>query len=145
VTDLFTIDPPRNEPAEDDAAPESGGRKLRWSAEAVRIAVGFILIAAVFALLILRPMLSGDIKSWTPSVGDCVTAAYSDADVSSMKALDCADKRAASVVVGVFQDRDEADLDSAGDPCATYPRAESEVFYGKPHNGFILCLAPNTR
>lgn len=100
-----------------------------------------ILVFVVAGVAIGGPILSGKISAWTPSVGDCVTAAHTDEDVKNVKAVDCQDPAAASKVVTVYQDRDADDLGSAHDPCNGVAEWDSEIFYGKPHNGFILCLA----
>lgn len=97
----------------------------------------------VFGYFTLKPILEGRIGGWTPSVGDCITAAYSDADIKNVQSVGCADERAADKVIGVFQYRDKAEFDGPGNPCFDVAGSVRSIFYGKPHNGFILCLAAN--
>ena len=133
MSDLFTIDQPESEPSQ---APRVSRR-----GEALRLLGLLAGAAVVFGLVILIPKLSGRITQWTPAVGDCVTAAHSDEDVKDVKAVDCQDGAAASKVIAVYDGRDSNDMGSYKDPCANVPQWDSEIFYGQPHSGFILCLA----
>jgi hypothetical protein len=114
--------------------------KHAWSLRAISMIAGIIGGLAMLVTFLIAPALSGKIGAWTPSVGDCVTAAYTDEDVKDVRAVDCDDPSAASKVIAVYQARDVNDLGSFQDPCANVPDWDSEIFYGQPHNGFILCL-----
>jgi hypothetical protein len=118
-------------------------RKYAWSVRSVQVVAGVVISFVALYLFILKPALDGKITGWTPSVGDCVTAAHSDADVKDVKRVDCKDSQAAEKVIGVFQSREKADFDGPDNPCLGMDDAVETIFYGKPHNGFILCLAAN--
>lgn len=118
-------------------------RKYAWSARSVQLVAAIALSLLAFGLIILKPMLEGKITGWTPSVGDCVTAAHDDADVKNVKRVDCADSQAADKVIAVFQYREVAEFEGPDNPCLAMADSVQSIFYGTAHNGYILCLAEN--
>jgi hypothetical protein len=86
---------------------------------------------------------SGNITAKTPKVGECVTAAKSDADIDNVKIVGCGDATAADKVIGVLNDQKLSAFNASENPCTSFPDAESAIFYGKEKSGFILCLVPN--
>jgi hypothetical protein len=86
--------------------------------------------------------LSGNITAKTPKVGQCVTAAKSNADVDKVKIVGCDDASAADKVVGVLNGQKFSSFNASENPCTSFPDAESAIFYGKETDGFVLCLVP---
>jgi hypothetical protein len=118
-------------------------RKHRWLVVSVRAVLAIAGSLAAFGLLVVRPMLDGHIAGWAPSAGDCVTAAHSSAEVKNVRRVDCSDGDAAFKVLKVFKYRDKAEFEGPQNPCLDDGVSVETIFYGKPHNGFILCLADN--
>lgn len=133
-------------PIEHDVKPRRNFRmpfSEAWSLPAVRLIAGIVIALLAFGFVYLKPAIEGKITGWTPSVGDCVTAAHSDAEVKDVKAVDCSDSRAARKVIGVFKYREMAEFEGPDNPCIDIADTVETIFYGQPHNGFILCLADN--
>lgn len=119
------------------------GKALVW--RLVGLAVVLLIGGGFFAY----KYLSGNITAKTPAVGECVTAANSDADIQNVKAVDCSSAEARDKVVGVLTGKTKAQAnvqDEATFECKGFPATETWIWMedsAGSGKGTILCLAPN--
>ncbi|WP_027341869.1 LppU/SCO3897 family protein [Hamadaea tsunoensis] len=127
---------PPQEPSRGKAIAKGIGAALLW-----RLIIGAVVLVIAGGWFAYK-YFSGNITAKTPTVGECVTAAKTDADVDNVKTVDCNSPDAADKVVGVLNDQSYSSFKASDNPCTAYPTAESAIFYGKDTNGFVLCLVP---
>ncbi|NUT34084.1 MAG: hypothetical protein HOV79_13540 [Hamadaea sp.] len=142
MSDPITYAPAPQQPQEESKGKQIAkgiGKALLW-----RLVVGAIVLVIAGGWFAYK-YFDGNITAKTPTVGECVTDAKSDADVDNVKAVPCTDATAVNKVVGVHNNKTEAYFKATENPCTEFPEAESAYFYGKATSGFILCLAPNKK
>lgn len=133
--------PEAQQPAPVPAPPAKRGMSA-WTIIRIVIAVGVLVIGGgIWAY----NYFSGSITAKTPKVGECVTAAATNADVENVKIVGCGDAKAADKVIGVLNGQKYSAFNASENPCTSFPDAESAIFYGEENDGFVLCLVPNAK
>lgn len=118
------------------------GKALLW--RLVGLAVVLLIGLGFFAF----KYMSGNITAKTPSVGECVTASHSNADVKNVKAVDCSAADASEKVIGVLDNKTEAQAnvdDESTFECRVFPETQTWIWMESSSGsgkGTILCLAP---
>jgi hypothetical protein len=145
-------DPVTYQPAPQQPAPQqSQGKQIAKGigvALLVRIGIGAVVVVIALGYAGYK-YLQGNITAKTPTVGECVTEAKTDADVDNVKAVDCTDAKAKDKVVGVLTGKTEAEAkvdDEATFACKSFQATETWIFMedkAGSGKGTILCLAPN--
>ncbi|HEX6681785.1 MAG TPA: hypothetical protein VF062_03280 [Candidatus Limnocylindrales bacterium] len=129
------------------AAPAEPEKKGGGARRIVLSILGVIVALAVYGVIRygisgLVDLVTGDTS--TAKVGDCITETQ---DANDMKVVDCTTPEAAFKVVGVVDDKTQAEAEAS---CTTFATAESYLFRYEGNltdatKGKVLCLEPNQK
>lgn len=127
------------------AEPEKKGGVGKKIAAVVGVIVVIAVVAVVkFGFREVIALVTGDTSK--AKVGDCITETP---NANDMKIVDCAKPEAAYKVVGVVDDKTQAEAETS---CEPFPTAESFLFQwtgrsqaSETTKGQVLCLEPNKK